>query len=45
MTARQPGSHTIDLWLRRELAERYTPVLREPLPEEWLKLLKPPPRQ
>ncbi len=46
--AREPvmraSKHTpqpIDLWVKRDLAERYASVLREPLPQEWLALLKP----
>ncbi len=29
----------IDHWLRDSLADRYTSVLREELPREWLRLL------
>lgn len=29
----------IDHWLRDSLADRYSPVLREELPAEWLRLL------
>jgi hypothetical protein len=37
----QPDPKAVDLWVRRSLAENYAEVLREPLPEEWLKLLRP----
>jgi hypothetical protein len=32
----------VDLWVRRSLADNYASVLREPLPEEWLELLRKP---
>jgi hypothetical protein len=32
----------VDLWVKRSLAENYASVLREPLPEEWLALLRQP---
>jgi hypothetical protein len=38
---RQPDPKAVDLWVRRSLAENYAEVLREPLPEAWLKLLRP----
>jgi hypothetical protein len=32
----------VDLWVRRSLTENYAAVLREPLPKEWLELLRKP---
>jgi hypothetical protein len=39
---RKAEPNSVDLWLRRSLAESYASVLREPLPEEWLALLRQP---
>ena len=39
---RKDDPNSVDLWLRRSLAESYGSVLREPLPEEWLAMLRTP---
>ena len=41
MTSRRPDLKAVDLWVRRSLADHYGEILHEPLPEEWLRLLRP----
>ncbi len=41
MRASKHSPQPIDLWVKRDLSERYASVLREPLPQEWLALLEP----
>ena len=38
--AQSAAEHTVDLWLRRSLAEAYEPVLNERLPESWLAMIR-----
>jgi hypothetical protein len=42
VTNQKSNRQAVDLWVRRSLAENYASVLREPLPEEWLELLRKP---
>ena len=40
VTPRQVDPRLIDAWSRRNLQERYAPVLDEALPETWIALIQ-----
>ncbi len=40
LNALKPDPKAVDLWVRRSLTDRYGSVMQEPLPEEWLALLR-----
>jgi len=41
MRASEHNPKPVDLWIKRDLSDRYAPVLQEALPKEWLALLEP----